>query len=214
MTFVGRKKEIEQIKEALEGGKNVIVSGKYGMGRTSLIKQVAERMQNEWRFLFIDFSETPGRICKHLVTVLLPSRSYHKEKEFSKYRSDRFRILNLDLKDRRKHVLVLDNMAKLTPQKIDFIRYLTLGRRFRFVTIVESFLSKNDLLRLRVLLYPAELMNLSRLGKRDVYEFYKNLALQRGFQWSEGDINHLVSITGGYPLRMREIADRKALERN
>lgn len=47
MTFLGRKKEIEQIKEALEGGKNLIVSGKYGMGRTSLIKQVAEGMQNE-----------------------------------------------------------------------------------------------------------------------------------------------------------------------
>jgi len=212
MHFVGREKEIGQIKEALEGGKNVIVSGKYGMGRTSLIKHVAEMMQKEWRFLFLDFSETPGKLCQHLIAKLWPQKECRGRDEFSKYRSARFRIVSLQFNDSRRHVLVLDNVAKLSAQKIDFIRYLAWEKRFRFVAIVESFVSDDDLLRLRVRLYPAETIMLQNLDKRKVYEFYQHLSEQHRFHWTEGHIKNLAEITGGYPLRIQEISLRE-LER-
>ncbi|MGQ9648382.1 MAG: AAA family ATPase [Thermodesulfobacteriota bacterium] len=206
MQFVGREKEIEQIDAALGGGKNVIVSGRYGMGRTSLIKYIAEIMQEQRRFLFLDFSETPGKLCQHLVAKLWPQRERRGRDEFSKYRSARFRIVSLDFSDRRKHVLVLDNIAKLSAQKLDFIRYLAWEKRFQFVAIVESFVSKDDLLRLRVRLYPAETIMLQYLGKREVCAFYQNLSERHQLYWTEGQIKNLTEITGGYPLRMREVA--------
>jgi hypothetical protein len=212
MHFVGREKEIGQIKVALGGGKNVIVSGKYGMGRTSLIKHVAEMMQKEWRFLFLDFSETPGKLCQQLIAKLWPEKKYSGRNEFSKYRSARFRIVSLQFNDSRRHVLVLDNVAKLSSQKIDFIRYLAWEKRFQFVAIVESFVSDDDLLRLRVRLYPADIIMLHHLDKRNVYEFYQNLSERHRFHWTEGHIKSLAEITGGYPLRMQEISLRE-LER-
>jgi len=212
MHFVGREKEIEQIKKTLEGGGNVIVSGKYGMGRTNLIKHVAEMMQKEWRFLFLDFSETPGKLCQQLIAKLWPEKKYSGRNEFSKYRSARFRIVSLRFNDSRRHVLVLDNVAKLSAQKIDFIRYLAWEKRFLFVAIVESFISRDDFLRLRVRLYPAEAIMLQNLDKRKVYEFYQHLSEQHRFHWTEGHIKNLAEITGGYPLRMQEISLRE-LER-
>jgi energy-coupling factor transporter ATP-binding protein EcfA2 len=209
MPFIGREKETEQIKEALKGGKNVIVSGKYGMGRTSLIKHVAEIMQEQRRFLFLDFSETPGKLCQHLVAKLWPERERSGRNEFSKYRSARFRIVSLQFNDSRRHVLVLDNVAKLSAQKIDFIRYLAWEKRFQFVAIAESFIPKDDFLRLRVRLYPAETIMLQNLDKREVHKFYQLLSEQHRLHWTEGHIKNLAEITGGYPLRMTEVALRQ-----
>ncbi len=206
MQFVGREKEIWQINAALEGGKNVIVSGRYGMGRTSLIKYMAEIMQEQRRFLFLDFSETPGKLCQHLVAKLWPQKERRQRDEFSKYRSARFRIVSLDFSDRRKHVLVLDNIAKLSAPKLDFIQYLAWEKRFQFVAIVESFTPKDDLFRLRVRLYPAEIIVLQYLGKLEVCAFYQDLSDRHQLDWTEGQIKNLAEITGGYPLRMREVA--------
>ena len=209
MHFVGREKEIEQINVALGGGKNVIVSGRYGMGRTSLMKYIAEIMQEQRRFLFLDFSKTPGKLCQHLVDKLWPQRGSGRRGEFSKYRSARFRIVSLDFSDSRRHVLVLDNIAKLSAQKLDFIRYLAWEKRFQFVAIVESFMSEVDLLRLRARLYPAEIIMLQYLGKREVCAFYQNVSERHHFHWTEGHIKNLAEITGGYPLRMKEVAFRQ-----
>jgi hypothetical protein len=213
MMFVGREKEMGQLREALKQGKNVIVTGKYGMGRTCLIKHVSELTQERWRFLFLDFSQTPGNLCQHLIGELWPERECRGRKEFSKYRSARFRIVSLDFNDSRRHVLVLDNIAKLSAQKLDLIRYLAWGKRFQFVTIVESFISEDDFLRLRVQLYPADIIMLQHLGKRSVYEFYQNLSERHELHWTEGQIKNLAEITGGYPLRMKEIAMRKLVRK-
>jgi len=209
MYFVGREKEIGQIKEALEGGKNVIVSGKYGMGRTSLIKHIADAMKGRWRFVFVDFSETPRMICRHLLAEQTGRRKFKDEYESMNYKSTRFRIVHLDLGGRRKQVLVLDNIAKLSFQKADLIRYLAWEKRFQFVAIVESFVPEDDFLRLRVQLYPSEIIELQHLGKKSVCEFYDNLSERHQLHWTEGQIKNLAELTGGYPLRMREVASRE-----
>jgi hypothetical protein len=205
--FVGREKEIEQIKEALKEGKNVIVSGKYGMGRTSLIKHIAEMMQKQWRFVFVDFSKTPGNVCNDLLAELFPTQEF--DREHVKYRPSRFRIATLALEDNRKHVLVLDNISKLSVQKLNFIQYLTWEKRFQFIPIVESFLSTSGLFRLRVWMNPSILITLHHLGSSDVVQFYRKLSREHRLGWTEGQIKSLAEITGGYPLRMQEIALRE-----
>jgi len=71
-----------------------------------------------------------------------------------KWRSSRCRIAPLASADRRKQILVLDNVSKLSIQNLDLFRYPTWGKRFQFVSIVESFLSSNDLFLRRVRMDP------------------------------------------------------------
>ena len=210
MYFVGREKEIGQIKEALEGGNNVIASGKYGIGRTSLIKHIADAMKDQWRFVFVDFSKTPGSVCNHLLAELFPMDGF--DREHRRYRPSRFRIATLALGDNRKHVLVLDNVSKLSAPKLDLIRYLTWEKRFQFVSIAESFLPTNGLFRLRVWMNPSILITLHHLMTSSVVQFFQQLSKEHQLGWTEGQIKNLAEVTGGYPLRMQEIALRE-LER-
>ncbi len=207
MYFVGREKEAGQIRESLEEGRNVIVSGKYGMGRTSLMKHIADAMQDQWRFVFIDFSKTPGSVCNYLLAELFPQHEFDREQ--TKYKSSRFRITTLGLEDNRKHVVVLDNVSKLSVQKLDLIRYFTWEERFQFVSIVESFLPSSDLFQLRVRMNPSIEITLHRLSLSSVVQFYRQLSKEHQLRWTEGRIKNLAEVTGGYPLRMQEIALRE-----
>ena len=207
MYFVGREKEVGQIRESLEEGKNVIVSGKYGMGRTSLMKHIADAMQDQWRFVFIDFSKTPGSVCNYLLAELFPQHEF--DREHLRYRSSRFRIASLAMGDGRRHILVLDNVSKLSVKKVDLIRYFTWEERFRFVSIVESFLPSNDLFQLRVRMNPSILITLHHLSTSCVVQFFQQLSKEHQLGWTEGQIKNLAEVTGGYPLRMQEIALRE-----
>jgi len=53
MCFVGREKEVRKLTKALEGGRHVIVTGPYGIGRTRMIRQIAETGRRERRFVFV-----------------------------------------------------------------------------------------------------------------------------------------------------------------
>jgi hypothetical protein len=207
MHFVGREKEIGQMKEALGSGNNIIVLGKYGMGRTSLVQHVARTTEEQWRFVFVDFSKTPGSVCNYLLTELFPAQEFGRE--YVKYKPSRFRIATLTLDDNRKHILVLDNVSKLSAKKIDLIRYLTWEQRFQFVSIVEKFLPQDDLFRLRVWMNPSILIKLHYLSTSDAVRFYRQLSKEHRLGWTEGRIMNLAEVTGGYPLRMREVALRE-----
>jgi len=207
MYFVGREKEIGQIIKALERGDNVILTGKYGIGRTSLIRHIAEITRDRWSFAFLDFSQTPGKVCSHLMTRLLPN-----EKGSGKamgYRHNRFRIAKLDFEGQRQPVLVLDDVGKLSPPKAELIRYLSMAKRFRFVAVVENFLTADKLSLLRVWLYPALLMKVTYLKEQKAREFFRHLSRKYHFCWSDEEINHLAAMSGGYPLGMKEVMNRK-----
>jgi len=77
--FVGRENEIKQIIKALRRGDNVILTGKYGIGRTSLVKHIADTTRDRWRFIFVNFSQTPGRVCGYLIEELLPKTNGRKK---------------------------------------------------------------------------------------------------------------------------------------
>ena len=209
MFFVGREKEIRLIIKALKRGNNVILTGKYGIGRTSLIRNIADTTRNRWRFIFVDFSQTPGRVCRLLIDELLPKSKGKTRGEILGYKSNRFRISNLDFADRKQHVLVLDNIAKLSAQKLDLIRYLAMAKRFRFVAIVENFMRGDDLFVLRARLSNAMLINIPHLSIEAAREYFRHSSGQHHFHWTESQINHLAEMTGGYPVGMKEVVTRK-----
>ena len=212
MSFVGREKETKNIIKALQQGNNVILTGKFGMGRTRLMRHVATITQDGWRFIFVDFSQTPGKVCHDLMATLMPKKRYDKDRKYRRYKSSRFLIANIDNKDNRKHGIVFDNIATLTRQKLAFIRCLAWEKRFQFIAIVETFLPENDLFLLRAELMPTDVITISYLPKKDVCTFFYNISNKRGFEWSEVYIKSLFETTSGYPLGMRECVDRE-LER-
>jgi MoxR-like ATPase len=60
--FVGREKETKLIIKELVRGHNIVIEGKFGIGRTSLVRHVSSVISDQWRFIFVDFSQTPGKM--------------------------------------------------------------------------------------------------------------------------------------------------------
>ncbi len=209
MYFIGRENEIKQILGALKKEMNVILTGKYGIGRTTLMKHIAENSHKNWRFVFIDFSQTPGRICQELADELLPEEMRERQNRHLGYKSNRFRVGNLDFSDPRQPILILDNIGKLTIARRDLLRYWAMAKRFLFVAITEPFLGPDAFFRLRTQLNPSRVVNVNHLSRRASREFFRHFSDRYGLRWTENQINHLAETLGGYPLEMREMANRK-----
>ena len=207
--FVGREKETRAIIRALAQEKNVILSGKYGMGRSSLVGHVADTMHEGWLFVFVDFAQTPARASNDLFTALFPKRKRGSGKDYVRYKASRFQIANLDLEDERQHVLVLDNIGELSRSRQAFVRYLSWDSSFRFVAIVEAFVPKEDLFALRALLKPALTLSLGYLPASSCRAFFRHFSQKYHFNWAEERIASLVKTTGGYPLGMKEAVARE-----
>jgi len=171
MHFLGRETEIAKIKKALSHGRNVVVTGKYGIGRTSLIRRFSLLNQETWRFLFADFSAPPSKVCHRLLADLQPDKPAERRGKEPGYRQSRILVVDLATGQERRCVLVLDNIGKLTPQKMEFIRPLGSDHGVLFIAIAERFLPEDDLFRLRISLYPSELIRLGQLSANQTAKF-------------------------------------------
>jgi hypothetical protein len=209
MRFVGREKEVKEIVGALNQGNHIIVRGKFGMGRTSLIRHVAVVLRGRWRFLFADLARTPGDACAKLIGELWPEERRSDAARTQRYKSNRARLVRAELPGPFQYGLVLDNMGELTVRKLSLIKYLVFHGRFRLVAIVEDFLGERDLFRLRTNLFPAVLLNLPRLAPRSVRQFLRHFSTEYHFGWTEGQIANMVDMIGGYPWSMNEVVKRE-----
>lgn len=209
MLFVGRESEATHITRKLHRGNNVVLGGKYGIGRTSLINEIASLLKDEWQFVFVDFSETPAKMSKMLMKALGLTMRFKQTGKKMGYKSMRYRIACSDSPKRKKTVIVFDNIAKLTPQKIIFLRHLILERHFQFIAIVENFLPKNDLFSLEAQLLPATTIYLSNLKANAVLNFLRSYSDKYHLNWSDAYIHSLAALTGGYPLGMIEMIRNK-----
>jgi hypothetical protein len=212
MLLWGREREIASITAALAQDKNLILTGKYGIGKTSLVKQTAEMNGERGRFLFVDFSKTPAKVCQDLLAELRPKRSSVGRIRHAGYKADRSLIADLASKTKRRCVMVLDNIEKLTPQKLGLIRYLARDKPFLFIAIAERFLPEDDLFHLRACLYPSKVIRLRYLSPNQTAGFFRYYANKHRFRWAESDIHTMTLATRGYPLAMRESVTRE-LER-
>ena len=117
MFFVGRDQETNRIIRLIERNNNIIMTGKFGIGRTSLIRHVADITQGRWRFIFVDFSQTPAKACQDMLPQFLSEKEFAYRRN-KKYKSNRFLVVNLNPEDNRQLVIAIDNIGKLSHQKI------------------------------------------------------------------------------------------------
>jgi replication-associated recombination protein RarA len=207
MCFVGREKEIRKLTKALEGGHHVIVTGPYGIGRTRLVRQVAKTGRRGRRFVFVDFSKTPGEVCEKLLAFFLPKTPSGRVVRSTRYRIGRNLLAGMRLPDERKPVVVLDNIGRLTRQQLSFLRDLNLENRYLFIAIVESFLPERPFFLLRACLFPSETIILHHLAIRDSYGYFQYVASKHHLSLTN-HVTFLAEAGGGYPLGMRETAQR------
>jgi hypothetical protein len=213
MDFVGREREIAEIASALQADVNVVLSGKFGMGRTSLVRQVAANCRHRMQFVLSDFSRPPASVCRQLGSQLArPLWSARRVEELA-YRKARRQLLDAARRAKPPAVFVLDNVARMTPAKWDLVRFLSGASRPRIVVVVESFLPEADVERLRAFVYPSICLRLGRLPARRSHEFFERVSGRIGLGWSRDQIRGLAVRGGGYPLAMVEAAAEAAAHR-
>jgi len=210
MFFVGRTQETNRIIRLIERKNNVIVTGKYGIGRTSLINHIAAITQNQWRFVMVDFSLFPAKVEHALLSKLVPPKKPSRNPSHI----NPHRVLRDYLGRQGEPLLiVLDNIARVSSQKLAFIRRLNRERRLRFIAIVEDFLPEKDLFLLRKELIPAQIITLRHLSVKNGGQLFRYFSEKYRLDWSDSQIKMLATATQGYPLGIKEIV-RQELERS
>lgn len=201
MPFVGREPEIARVETALEADRNVILVGKSGIGRTALARETARR-NGAWRCAFADFGDAGAMICASILAQL-SGRSWHALHETAPARQlARAVAAYVPAKRVRRVVIVLDDVAKLTRPKLDLLRLLREPQRLAFVAILECFVTSEDVMRMRIALDPAIVIQLEALDAAVSARFFSEAAEEFDLPWSKADVELLARTVHGYPLEM------------
>lgn len=206
--FCGRQAEIKKILKALRQRKNLVLQGKYGVGKTHLIRHFARCHRSQWKFLFADFEKNPARIVDSLFRQIKNACPLIKLRDSMPYRVARSKLIDIGLKDPGHYVIVMDNIARVTGPKATFLRDLAWEHGFVFIAVAEGFLSDEDLVRLRAGLMPCEVIRLDNLSLDESEMFFREVADKFRFSWTQSRIRAFAKASHGYPLLMAELADR------
>jgi hypothetical protein len=179
------------------------------MGRTALMRRIADLHGHEMAFAFADLSAGSGEACRRIYDAL-GGRSGARSLS---YRTVRYRLLHELGEEGRPCVLVLDEIMRLTPPRLKLVGDLALGPRFRMVAIVRALMPEAERESLRRRLNGPEVVSLGRLGSRNVREFLRRASEAHGFAWSEEDVEARVPGVGGYPVAMVAAVEHERLRR-
>lgn len=209
MNFVGRKLEIAAVIKSLKQNHNVVLTGKYGVGRSCLVKHIARLHSATWQFLFADYSKTVARSCNEMISQLASGESKAQQHSYTRLMYAKDILLGRRSAADLPRVLVLDNIGKISRPKLVFMRDMRLESDLLFIAITESFLQEPDLFRLRATLYPSDMLTLHNLKRKETVDFFRNFSQKKRLGWSESFIKILAASTEGYALLMKERAQRE-----
>jgi AAA+ ATPase superfamily predicted ATPase len=171
MNFVGRKREIAAVMKSLKQGHNVLLTGRFGVGRSRLVKHISKLHSDTWQFLFADFSKTATRSCNDMLRQLAPCRGRFRRDRYTRLMYAKDIISGQNLATHLPRVVVLDNIGKISNQKLAFIRDMRFDSELLFIAIGESFLPEAELFLLRSVLYPSDFLTLHNLDKAETTAF-------------------------------------------
>lgn len=191
--------------ESLNDGKNIILSGKFGIGRTSLIKEIAKSQDKERKFIFVDFGQTPLKMSENIIKESGILKRLKNQENKMGYKALRYRIANAKLSKKRMPIIVFDNIAKVTAQKTMFLRHLILEQNFQFIAIVEHFLPWKDLFDLKALFMPYTDLTLHNLKTNDVEILLRHYYKQYQVDRTENYVHNMARLSDGYPLVLAEM---------
>jgi len=209
--FVGRRRETAWVRAELEAGRSVVLTGIWGIGRTALAKRVAEEMALDWLFVFAGFERAPGQVWRDLFGAIFPRAQERLRAEGRSAKWMRYRISNRRLEDGRRHVVVLDNVARLTAPRLDAIRRLR--ERFQVVAIAEAFLPEEASVTLCAALWTHRPLQLGHLSEAATVAFLEECSRHHGLGWGEGEVLGMARAVNGFPLGMREAVDAELRRR-
>jgi hypothetical protein len=204
--FVGRGPETRIIQRALDRGENVILSGRYGVGRTRLVHHVAGIAAPRLKFVFADFSDPTADVARELWMQV--ARKTKAAADSLSFKGVVARLAEV-ARERRNTIVVLDNIAKLTTPKIRFLQKLTLFGQMRYIAIVEAFLPQAHFTRLKGCLAPSVHLDLKHLPISEVCRYFEAVSEKYGRDWDRGMIHGMATATGGYALAMAQMAERE-----
>ena len=191
---------MRRVWRALASGRHVVLSARYGMGRTALMRRIAEVHGHEMPFAFADLSTGSGEASRSIYGAL-GGRPGARPGGLG-YRTVRHRLLHELGEEGEPCALVLDEIMRLTPPRLKLVGDLALARRFRIVAVVAAHMPEAEQESLRRRLNGPEVVSLGRLKPRDVREFLRRASAAHGFAWSEEDVEARVPGVGGYPTWM------------
>lgn len=200
--FVGREWETAHVRGELEAERSVVLTGISGIGRTSLAHHVAEVMAHEWRFVFAEFDRGPEDVWRDLFAAIFPKAQARLRGEGESAKWTRFRVSNGKPEDPRRHVVVLDNVAKLSAPSLGVLRRLR--KSYQVLAIVEAFLPETAKAALCSALWARPPLHLEHLGQAATVRFFEECSRRHGWEWGHGEIRGLASATAGFPLGMKE----------
>jgi AAA+ ATPase superfamily predicted ATPase len=210
MNFAGRKREIAAVAKSLKQNRNVVLTGRYGVGRSCLVKHIAKLYSATWQFLFADFSKTVARSCNDMINQLASGGNKAQPHQYTRLMNAKDILVERKAAADLPRVVVLDNIGKISRPKLSFLRDLRLDSDLIFIAITESFLPEADLFQLRSTLYPSDMLTLHNLKRKETVAFFRTFSQRKRLGWSESFIKMLAASTEGYALLMKERAQREA----
>jgi hypothetical protein len=191
VSFVGRTRELSLLAHELEAGHNIVLTGAFGSGRTTLVKALSAHVANP--FLF-----------------------WHEQDTRRTMRAAIAREHDAHGATGEPPVVVLDDAVHVSAPRRRFMRELLRGARCQIIVVVERSMSSDQLAHLRAILGAARLVQLRPLSTSTTVRYFSSAVKELGLAWSADDIRETARSTHGHPLTMRmtlEAAVAKSLGR-
>lgn len=208
MTFVGRERETARILAAVSAGRHVVITGKFGMGKSALARHAAGLAASVRPFLFASASLSPARICEALVSQLPTRRGARATRRppAGSYLSLRAQLVAAP-REGAAPVVVLDDVSRVTAPKAALVRHLVLSG-IPLIVLLDTGLPERDWKRLLAWLEPSEKIRLGPLSLADSTDLLERLSMAGQLGWSREEIAAWARASSGYPPRLQEIASR------
>jgi energy-coupling factor transporter ATP-binding protein EcfA2 len=184
MPFVGRTVELRCLRRYLDEGRNIVLTGSFGSGRTTLVRELVSALPHK-RFVFWS-----GGDSRHVIRVAMEGSTQGRQCDS--------RATGVG-----EAVLVVDDVVHVTVPRMRFFRELVQTGRGQIVVVVERSMPREEVARLRAALGAARLMRLGPVSSRMAERYFSFAAIRHQLGWSAEQIRGTARSTHGHPLTMR-----------